>query len=76
MRKVPGHDFSALTAAFEAPLEPGKPSCIIAQTTKGRGISYMEDVARWHHGVPNDEEYARAISEIDAAIAKLNGGAA
>jgi len=76
VRKVPGHDFSALTAALEAPLEPGKPSCIIAQTTKGRGISYMEDVARWHHGVPNDEEYARAISEIDAAIAKLNGGAA
>ncbi|MBL9190668.1 MAG: transketolase [Opitutaceae bacterium] len=76
VRTVPGHDFAALTAALEKPLEPGKPSCIIARTTKGKGISFMEDVCKWHHGVPNDDEYAKAIAELDAAIAKLNGGAA
>ncbi len=34
----------------------------------------MEDVGMWHHGVPNDDEYAKALAEVDAAIAKLKGG--
>jgi transketolase len=76
VRTVPGHDFPALTAALERPLEPGKPSCIIARTTKGKGISFMEDVGKWHHGVPSDAEMAQANAELDAAIAKLQGGAA
>ena len=76
VRTVDGHDFAALTAALEKPLEIGKPSVVIARTTKGRGISFMEDVGKWHHGVPSDEEMVRANSELDAAIAKLNGGAA
>lgn len=71
VRRVPGHDFAALTAALQAPLEPGRPGVIIAQTTKGKGISFMEDVAKWHHGVPNDEEYRRALAELDAALAAL-----
>jgi transketolase len=66
---VDGHDFDALTGALEAPLERGKPSAVIARTTKGKGVSFMEDVGKWHHGVPSDEEYARAIAEIDAALA-------
>jgi transketolase len=76
VRCVDGHDFAALTAALEAPLSPGKPSCIIARTTKGRGVSFMEDVGKWHHGVPNDEEYARALAEIDAALVAMKGTAA
>jgi transketolase len=76
VRTVPGHDLAALTAALAHPLEPGKPSLIIARTTKGKGVSFMEDVGKWHHGVPNDEEYARAIAEIDAQVAALNPGAA
>jgi transketolase len=71
VRTVDGHDFAALTAALSAPLEPGKPSAIIARTVKGRGVSFMEDVGKWHHGVPNDDEYARALAEIDAAFAKF-----
>lgn len=71
VRTVPGHDLAALTAALSGPLEPGKPSCVIAQTTKGRGVSFMEDVPKWHHGVPTDAEYAQALAELDAAIAKL-----
>ena len=77
VRSVPGHDLAALTDALARPLEAGKPSLVIARTTKGKGISFMEDVGKWHHGVPNDDEYARAIAELDAAIsAKTVGGVA
>jgi transketolase len=76
VRRVDGHDFAALTSALAAPLSPGKPSCIIARTTKGRGVSFMEDVGKWHHGVPNDDEYARALAEIDAALVAMKGTAA
>lgn len=75
VRTVNGHDLAALTAALEKPLEPGKPSCVIARTTKGKGVSFMEDVGKWHHGVPSDDEYAKAIAELDAAITKLGGAA-
>ena len=70
-RTVDGHDFAELTAALSAPLEAGKPSAIIARTVKGRGVSFMEDVGKWHHGVPNDDEYARAHAELDAQIEKV-----
>jgi transketolase len=76
VRTVNGHDFGELLAALAQPLEAGKPSLIIARTVKGKGVSFMEDVGKWHHGVPNDEEYAKAIAEIDGALAKLEGGAA
>ena len=76
VRTIDGHDLAALTAALEKPLEPGKPSCVIARTTKGKGVSFMEDVGKWHHGVPSDDEFTRANAELDAAIAKLSGGAA
>lgn len=68
VRRIDGHDFGALTWALEAPLEKGKPSMIIADTVKGRGVSFMEDVGKWHHGVPSDSEYAQAIAELDERI--------
>jgi transketolase len=76
VRTVDGHDLAALTAALEHPIETGKPSCVIARTTKGRGVSFMADVGKWHHGVPSDTEYAQATAELDAAIAQLAGGVA
>lgn len=76
VRTVDGHDGHALVAALAQPLEPGKPSVVIARTRKGRGVSFMEDVGKWHHGVPSDEEYARALAEFDAALAQTEGGAA
>ena len=76
VRTIDGHDLAALTAALERPLEAGKPTAVIARTVKGRGVSFMQDVAKWHHGVPNDDEYARAQAELDAALAPLDGGAA
>lgn len=68
VKRVNGHDFNALTEALESPLEQGKPSVVIANTTKGKGISFMEDVGKWHHGVPNEEEFTKAIQELDTAL--------
>ena len=71
VRTVDGHDIRELTEALSAPLEAGKPSAIIARTTKGKGVSFMEDVGEWHHGVPSDDEYELALSELDAALAEI-----
>jgi transketolase len=71
VRTVDGHDYAALTSALTAPPEPGKPTFIIANTVKGKGVSFMENVAKWHHGVPSDAELAQALAELDAAEAKL-----
>lgn len=69
VRHVDGHDFKALKETFDAlPFSTGKPSLVIAHTVKGKGISYMENVLKWHHGVPNDEQYATAMEELDGAL--------
>jgi transketolase len=63
--EVNGHDHAALARTFDAlPFEAGRPSCIIARTVKGRGVSFMEDRFEWHHRVPNVEELARALEEL------------
>lgn len=72
VRSVDGHDFAALTAALTDPVA-GKPTVVIANTVKGKGVSFMENVGKWHHGVPNDAEYAKAMQELDARIAQLEG---
>ncbi|HZT21882.1 MAG TPA: transketolase [Verrucomicrobiae bacterium] len=68
---VNGHDYAALTAALSRPAEAGKPTCVIANTVKGRGVSFMENVARWHHGVPSEAELRQALAELDAAEARF-----
>lgn len=66
VRHVPGNDVAALAGIFaQIPFEPGKPNLVIAETTKGKGISYMEDQAKWHHRVPSDEEFSQAMTELD-----------
>jgi transketolase len=59
-----GHDIPALLAALTAPAS-GKPRCIIANTVKGKGVSFMENKANWHHGVPDDAQFAQAMKELD-----------
>jgi transketolase len=71
VQSVNGHDLDALVDVLTERPPEGKPRVVIAHTVKGRGISFMEDVGKWHHGVPNDDEYARALGEIDRAIAHL-----
>jgi len=68
---VNGHDYAALTEALSKPAETGKPTFIIANTVKGKGVSFMENVAKWHHGVPSEVELKQALAELDAVEAKL-----
>lgn len=75
VKTVNGHNFAELTDALSKPAEIGKPTCVIANTVKGKGVSFMEDVAKWHHGVPSDAELKKALSELDLAEAKLKEAA-
>jgi transketolase len=69
VRTIDGHSIPQLSAALREPPAAGKPLCVIANTIKGKGVSFMEDVAKWHHGVPSDAEYTAALKELDTAIA-------
>ncbi|MBQ2767657.1 MAG: transketolase [Clostridia bacterium] len=68
---IDGHDFEQIAAAFDAAKTcKGKPTAIIATTTKGKGVSFMEDQASWHGTAPNAEQYAQAVAEIKASVAE------
>jgi transketolase len=63
---VDAHDFDALRAAFkEARETKGKPTAIIAHSLKGKGVSFMEGQVSWHGVAPNDEEYAKAMDDLN-----------
>ena len=63
---IDGHDLDAIDAAFtEAEGITGKPVAIVAKTTKGKGVSFMEDQCGWHGKAPNDEEYAQAMKDLE-----------
>ena len=71
---VDGHDFDALLKAFEAAAAcKGKPTVLLAQTTKGKGVSFMEGNYGWHGKAPNDEQYEAAKAEVEAKLAELEG---
>ncbi len=63
---IDGHDFDAIENAFaEAEKTEGKPTAIVAKTTKGKGVSFMENQCGWHGKAPNDEEYAQAMKDLE-----------
>lgn len=62
--EVDGHDHAALLDVLSGESASGKPRCVIANTIKGKGVSFMEGHAKWHHGVPNAEEYEQAMREL------------
>jgi transketolase len=64
VEEIDGHDPAALIAALER--RGDRPRCLIASTIKGKGVSYMENQAGWHHGCPNAEQYAQALKELAA----------
>ena len=65
---IDGNDFDQIRAAFaEARATKGMPTAIIAKTVKGKGVSFMENVADWHGKGPNDEEYAIAMEDLKKA---------
>lgn len=66
---IDGHDHMMILAALDAARQPrSRPCVIIADTHKGQGVSFMRDQAGWHHGVPNAEQYAQAIAELEAEM--------
>lgn len=68
VREVDGHNHAELTELLgSAPWEPGKPSFLIAHTTKGKGVSFMENSVEWHYKSPSAEQLARALEEIHHA---------
>jgi len=68
VREIDGHDLGAITSAYAAvPFEAGKPSCIVAHTVKGKGVSYMEDRLLWHYRAPRGEDLEKALAELEAA---------
>lgn len=72
--RIDGHNFDEIEHAFRLFHENkggGKPTVILMKTTKGKGVSYMEDQAGWHGKAPNDEEYAQGMAELAAARAAL-----
>ena len=71
---VDGHCFTQLESAMsEARATKGKPTAIIMKTTKGKGVSFMENNAGWHGKAPNDAEYEQAMKELNAILAELEG---
>lgn len=67
VRSIDGHDYPQILEALEAfPLARGKPTAIIARTTAGRGVSFMEDQVLWHYRVPSDADLERALAELEA----------
>lgn len=72
--KIDGHDFDAIDAAYaEAKTVKGQPTMILAKTTKGKGVSFMENNVGWHGKAPNDEQFAVAKAELEAKIKELEG---
>ena len=66
VREIDGNNVAEIQNAFDSlPFEIGKPSLIIAHTIKGKGVSFMENQLKWHHGVPSQEQYIQANEELD-----------
>lgn len=64
--EIDGHDFAQIIETVaRARANPGRPTMIVANTIKGRGVSFMENVASWHGTPPNAAEHARALAELD-----------
>jgi len=71
---VDGHDFQQLEDAFnEAKTVKGQPTALVMTTTKGKGVSFMENNAGWHGKATNPAEYEIAMTELKAALAELEG---
>lgn len=66
VKTIDGHDAGAIETVLKSiPFEPGKPSCVIADTVKGKGVSFMENKNLWHYRSANEEELALAMKELN-----------
>ncbi|MGA2278803.1 MAG: transketolase [Verrucomicrobiota bacterium] len=65
VKEIDGHDHDAIAAALKTlPFEAGKPSCLIADTVKGKGVDFMEDKLLWHYRTPNAEQVKNALGQL------------
>lgn len=72
VRSCNGHNLEELiTTLGAAPFENGKPSILIAHTVKGKGVSFMEDKAAWHHKVPSPAEFEQAMEELNLMLEEI-----
>lgn len=70
--EVDGHNYEELIEILtKIPVEKDKPHLIIANTIKGKGVSFIENKAQWHHKVPSDEEFTKAIEELDLQLQEV-----
>ena len=65
--EIDGHDISAIRKALLY-RDAEKPVLVLAHTVKGKGISYMENKAKWHHGVPDAAQFAAGMEELEAGV--------
>lgn len=66
-REIDGHDMALIDATLrQVPFQAGRPTCVMAHTVKGKGVSFMEDKLLWHYRNASVEEYAAAVSELEA----------
>jgi len=69
---IDAHNYDEIRSALEkARNTKGKPTCIVAKSVKGKGVSYMENNAAWHGNAPKEEDYIKASGELDAKIKEL-----
>jgi transketolase len=69
--EIDGHDLEAIDAALaRLPFEAGRPSCVVAHTVKGKGVSFMEGELLWHYRAPRGELETRALAELASAFAE------
>ena len=71
VRRVNGHDLGRLEEVLNQPPVAHRPTLVIADTVKGRGVGFMENVVKWHHGVPAENEFSVALAELDDAEREL-----
>ena len=73
VKEMNGDDIADIVSTIESiDFQNGRPHLLISKTTKGLGVSFMENVAKWHHGVPNEEQYEQAVREINNRIQECN----
>lgn len=69
VREIDGHNLTEIEDALKAvPRRPGSPTCLVAHTVKGKGVSFMEDKLSWHYQVPSDDDVKKALIELGVSI--------
>lgn len=72
VKTMNGDDMQSIIDTFNSiDYNNGKPHLLVSETTKGKGVSFMENIAKWHHGVPSQEQYEQAMKEITERIDNL-----